>query len=165
MHDDEPSTWPFWLSLGGTTLDGCVGNSWLKWILILECLGVLVSYLIIARNWHHLEKLATSNDGKRALRSLRNIFVLCGICGYATPIVRTFVPAWSPTLFFYLLLNLESWRYVRSLRGLEAIHKDAATLDKLRQHTFANETPIETLSRVKSLLDANLESLNADRRN
>lgn len=166
MHDHVPSQWPFWLSLGGETTDACIGSRCLQIIVVAQCLIVLVEYWMIAHDWHKLEKLAENREGKQALHDLRNIFLLCGCCGYGMVIVRSLIPAWSPTLILFTLLIAVTARYIFRIKGLENIHRDAAILSRVKtaaRISQENETPLETLNRVKSMLDADLERNDAAR--
>lgn len=129
------------------------------------CFGILSGYWIIAKDWHRLEQLTENPHGKEALRSLRNIFILCGICGYGMVIVRSLVPAWCPTVILMIFLNWVTWRYISQLKGLAEIHRDAATLDELKRESrknIENETPLETAARCKRLLDEHLERIDRD---
>lgn len=169
MHTHSPdSAWPFWISLGGETIDACMGSRWLQWMVMCLCVVILVEYWIIAHDWHRLEKLTSHPEGKKALHDLRNIFILCGLCGYGSVVVRAFVPAWSFTVLLLGLLAAVSARYISRLQGLCAIYREAERMESVKRESrraVDGESPLETLSRVKALLDQDLERKeNASRR-
>lgn len=160
MHNHDPSAWPFWLSLGGDTIDACIGSAWLKITVMVLCGCVLAEYWFIAHHWSRLEKLTSNPEGKRALHDLRNIFILCGLCGYGMVIIRAIIPAWSLTIGLLICLISVTAHYILRLNSLGDIHRDAEMMHSFKRESRKNvegETPMETLSRVKALLDASLE--------
>ena len=51
-------------------------------------------YALIALHWGRNERLLPPIPAKRALGNMRNIFVFCGICGYAFIPIKMIWPAW-----------------------------------------------------------------------
>jgi hypothetical protein len=63
-------------------------------LVIALCLGIIAFYTAIAWIWWNNAKLLTTSPAKKALNSLKWVFVLCAFCGYAFPIMKLFWPAW-----------------------------------------------------------------------
>lgn len=115
--EHDVSEWPFWLTLGGDTILPCTGSIWLAILYISLCSIVVSGYLVIAYEWHVLERACESKKGKALLRGLKHIFLGCGICGYGSVVVRVLIPAWSPYIASLLALCFFTWRYIFILRS------------------------------------------------
>src|SRR4051812_39758658 len=65
------------------TLYHCMGGDifWIVATVVLD-LSVAAGYIVIAKHWWKNQRLLAPSPARDALRSMRNIFLFCGICGY-----------------------------------------------------------------------------------
>jgi signal transduction histidine kinase len=94
------------------------------WISVTVTLDLLVAagYVVIAYHWSRNERLLPQSAARTALRTMRNIFVFCGICGYLFIPVKMFWPAWRLYDMFMLGLVFYTWRYALNARNLKVIY-------------------------------------------
>lgn len=119
-------TLTFLITLGGRTSIHCAGGWALLGVLTALRAGVIIGYLVIARDWRRREKTAASNKGIQALGELREIFTWCSICGYLAPIVMALVPVYSINIIALAYLNWRTWRYVGHLSDLQIVYSNKA---------------------------------------
>jgi hypothetical protein len=94
------------------------------WITITVVLDLMVAmgYVIIAYHWSKNERLLKESPARVALRTMRNIFVFCGICGYLFIPVKMFWPAWRLYDCFMVVLVFYTWRYALNALNLKVIY-------------------------------------------
>ena len=94
------------------------------WITVTVVLDLLVAagYVIIAYHWSRNERALPPSPARVALRTMRNIFVFCGICGYLFIPIKMFWPAWRLYDFFMLGLVFYTWRYALNAVNLKVIY-------------------------------------------
>src|SRR5687768_7384636 len=87
------------------TLYHCMSHDNL-WVAITVGLDIAVAagYVVISMHWWRNERTLPDIPAKRALRSIRNIFLFCGICGYIFIPIKMFWPAWRLYDIFMMLL-------------------------------------------------------------
>ncbi|HEX8911080.1 MAG TPA: HAMP domain-containing sensor histidine kinase [Humisphaera sp.] len=174
-----PTGWPIvdWFAGDGRyqTLYHCMGGDHL-WIAATVTLDVVVAagYLLIAKHWWVNERTLPDVPARRALRSMRNIFLFCGLCGYAFIPVKMFWPAWRLYDVFMLVLGYFTWKYAWGAKDLKVIYAELgkntrlqAELDKAREDSkqksfFLNaishdlRTPLNGLTLQASLAEIHL---------
>jgi signal transduction histidine kinase len=94
---------------------------WISITVILD-LMVAMGYVIIAYHWSRNERALKESPARVALRTMRNIFVFCGICGYLFIPVKMFWPAWRLYDFVMLGLVFYTWRYALNALNLKVIY-------------------------------------------
>jgi signal transduction histidine kinase len=169
-----------WFTGGNTpymTLYHCMSNDVL-WIGITIALDVAVAtgYMIIARHWWANERTLPDIPAKRALGSLRNIFLLCGTCGYLFIPIKMVWPAWRLYDIFLAMLVYWTWKYALRTKDLKVIYRELGRgqdlmveLEKSREETrkksfFLNaishdlRTPLNALMLQTSLAELSLKS-------
>ncbi len=94
------------------------------WIAATVSLDLLVAcgYVLIAWHWYRNEKSLPPSPARTALRTMRNIFVFCGICGYLFIPVKMFWPAWRLYDMFMVVLVFYTWRYAINAKNLRVIY-------------------------------------------
>jgi signal transduction histidine kinase len=114
------------------TLIHCMQHDWL-WIVITLVLDVAVAagYVLIAWHWQANQRLLPPSPAKRALGNMRNIFVLCGICGYLFIPVKMVWPAWRLYDIFLVVLVYFTWRYAWGARDLKVVYSELGRARKL----------------------------------
>lgn len=129
------------------------------WVLTIGvlCIGVIISYLIIAYHWY--KNLATLKKGlaKSSLFNMVNIFLFCGICGYLFPLIKMYWPMWRLHALFLLILNIFSWRYALNTPKLkvvyEEIHNAGELTEELNQEKKRTGRVLFHASKVGSPVD------------
>ena len=114
------------------TLVHCMGHDWL-WIGVTVALDLAVAsgYLVIARHWWSNQRTLAPGPARKALGSMRNIFVFCGICGYIFIPIKMFWPAWRLYDMFMLVLAWLTWRYAWSARELKVLYSELGRNERL----------------------------------
>ena len=168
-----------WFS-GGTnqymTLYHCMShdNLWVAITVGLD-LAVAAGYVLIMMHWWRNERTLPDNvPAKHALRSMRNIFLFCGLCGYLFIPIKMFWPAWRLYDIFMMVLVYNTWRYALGARGLKVVYNEIgrsqALADELaqsrseskRKSFFLNaishdlRTPLNAIMLQSHLADMNL---------
>jgi signal transduction histidine kinase len=117
---------------GYMTLIHCMNEDWL-WIGITVALDMLVAagYCLIAWHWQSNQKRLPPSPAKRALGNMRNIFVFCGLCGYAFIPIKMVWPAWRLYDMFMLVLVYFTWRYAWGARDLKVVYSELTRTRKL----------------------------------
>ena len=118
---------------GYMTLIHCMMHDWL-WIWITVALDVAVAagYILIAGHWQiNQRQLVRGSPARRALGNMRNIFVLCGICGYLFIPIKMVWPAWRLYEMVMLILVWMTWRYAWGARDLKVVYSEIGRARKL----------------------------------
>lgn len=118
---------------GYMTLIHCMMHDW-WWIGITVALDVAVAagYILIAWHWQINQRLLPRGSApRRALGNMRNIFVLCGICGYLFIPIKMVWPAWRLYDMVMLVLVWMTWRYAWGARDLKVVYSEIGRAKKL----------------------------------
>ena len=173
-----------WFSGGETpymNLVHCMNHDWF-WIgaTIALDLSIAIGYAIIALHWRRNERNAPDSQAKNALSSMRNIFILCGTCGYLFIPIKMYWPAWRLYDLFLAFLVYYTWKYVWKAKDLSVIYREIersaklerelaeARLESERKSFFLNaishdlRTPINGLVLQAHLADMSLEADDTD---
>jgi signal transduction histidine kinase len=104
-------------------LAGCMRRDYF-WIGVTITLdfSVAIGYVLIAYHWSRNEKQLPPSPAKTALKTMRNIFVFCGICGYLFIPIKMIWPAWRLYDMFMLVLVFYTWRYALNAKNLKVIY-------------------------------------------
>lgn len=94
---------------------------WVTLTVVLD-LMVAIGYLLIAKHWWVNQRSLPDSAPKRALGSMRNIFLFCGICGYVFIPVKMFWPAWRLYDLFMVFLAYFTWKYAWGARELKVVY-------------------------------------------
>ena len=115
-------------------LSHCMSGDTL-WIAITVALDLAVAagYALICLHWYRNAKMHPDGPPKRALATMRNIFLFCGICGYIFIPIKMVWPAWRLYDIFMAALLFYTWRYAWSARDLKVIYSELNRSDKLVQ--------------------------------
>ena len=105
------------------------------WIGITVALDVAVAagYGLIALHWYRNERVLPVGPAKRALGTMRNIFLFCGICGYAFIPIKMVWPAWRLYDLVMAALVFYTWRYAWNARDLKVIYTELNRSERLAQ--------------------------------
>ena len=113
-----------WLAGNGRyhTLVHCMGRDSF-WIIVTVLLDLTVAagYGVIALHWWRNQRHLPESAAKRALGTMRNIFLFCGICGYVFIPVKMVWPAWRLYDLFMLALAYYTWRYAWGAKDLKVV--------------------------------------------
>ena len=109
---------------------------WVALTVVLD-LAVASGYALIALHWWRQQQCAQQNLAHRALGNMKNIFVFCGICGYAFIPIKMFWPAWRLYDFFVMILAFYTWRYAWNARELKVIYDELTRSEELKQDVEA----------------------------
>ena len=106
-------------------LTHCMQHDWV-WIGITVVLDLTVAsgYVVIALHWWRNERPLAESPAKSALRNMKNIFVLCGLCGYIFIPIKMFWPAWRLYDGFLAILAFYTWRYALRTRELRVVYNE-----------------------------------------
>lgn len=135
-------------------LDHCMNHDML-WILVTVTLDLAVAcgYLLIARHWWVNERTLPNSGAKTALKSMRNIFAFCGVCGYIFIPIKMFWPAWRLYDFFMAVLVYFTWKYAWGAKNLKVVYSElgrntqlAADLEKSREESRRKSSFLNALS-------------------
>lgn len=106
---------------------------WVTLTVVLD-LMVAIGYLLIAKHWWVNQRSLPDSAPKRALGSMRNIFLFCGLCGYVFIPVKMFWPAWRLYDLFMVFLAYFTWKYAWGARELKVVYNAIG-----RNETLARE--------------------------
>jgi signal transduction histidine kinase len=135
-------------------LYGCMkhDNFWIGLTIALD-LSVAVGYVIIALHWWRNQRHLPDVPAKRVLATIRNIFILCGLCGYLFIPIKMFWPAWRLYDFAMMFLAYSTWRYVFSATNLKVVYTELgrtsaleAELQKSQQESLRKSQFLNALS-------------------
>jgi hypothetical protein len=147
---------------GYMTLFHCMRHDTL-WIAITVLLDLTVAtgYCLIAFHWWKNERGIPDSPAKEALGRMKNIFILCGICGYLFIPLKMFWPAWRLYDLFMTVLAYHTWRYAWGARDLRVVYRDLGRADELAGDNAelrrAYEATIEGWARALDLRDRETE--------
>jgi len=162
---------------GYMTLVHCMNHDyfWI-WITVALDFAVAAGYVLIAKHWWENERLLRDSPAKSALQGMKNIFILCGICGYLFIPIKMFWPAWRLYDAFLAVLAYSTWRYALRSRELSVVYNELGRSERLavelqesqeegrRKSHFLNalshdlKTPLNGLTLQTELAVLNLES-------
>lgn len=122
----------------------CMGHDYL-WIGITIALDVAVAagYLLIAKHWWTNERTLPDSPARRALASMRNIFLFCGICGYLFIPIKMVWPAWRLYDLVMLALVYFTWRYAWGATDLKVIYAELGKGKRLAEELEATREESE----------------------
>lgn len=129
-------------------LTHCMRHDWC-WIFVTVVLDLAVAsgYVVIAVHWWRNEHPLAESSAKSALRSMKNIFVFCGLCGYIFIPVKMFWPAWRLYDGFLAVLAFYTWRYALQTRQLKVVYSELSRSAQLERDLVESRAE----SRRKSL--------------
>src|SRR4051812_47141140 len=112
----------------------CMGHDrpWIVLTVLLDA-AVAAGYGCIAMHWWKNERTLPPVPAKRALRHMRNIFLFCGLCGYAFIPVKMFWPAWRLYDLFMVFLVYFTWRYAWGARELKVVYNELGRTNQLAE--------------------------------
>jgi PAS domain S-box-containing protein len=90
------------------------------WATVVLSLVVLAGYVAIGFNWYFQSRLARK-ESAAALRHLRNIFLICAVCGYAFWTIDMPWIVWRIYNVLLFALACYTWSYVWRSRGVSLI--------------------------------------------
>ena len=177
MGIDEVLNWFAGGRDGYMTLVHCMNHDtfWIALTVALD-LAVALGYILIALHWWRNERALEESQAKLALRSMKNIFLFCGICGYVFIPIKMFWPAWRLYDGFLAVLVYFTWRYALRTRNLAVVYSELGRTERLakdleetredsrRKSFFLNaishdlKTPLNGLMLQVELAELNLSS-------
>jgi signal transduction histidine kinase len=126
-----------WFAGGNTPymrLSDCMAGDtfWMVFTVSLD-ICVALGYGLIALHWWRNCRALPPTPARSALNNMRNIFLFCGICGYAFIPIKMVWPAWRLYDFFMLVLVYFTWEYAWSARDLKVIYSELGRTNKLAE--------------------------------
>lgn len=103
---------------------------WVTLTIILD-VAVAAGYGVITTHWWKNQRMLPVSPARTALANMRNIFMFCGICGYAFIPIKMVWPAWRLYDLFMLALVFYTWRYALNAKDLRVIYTAVGRSDKL----------------------------------
>lgn len=141
----------------------CVGGHvWVAVAVTLLCSSVVIGYICIGLEWQRSRKALSSGPADRALVRMRNIFLLCGLCGYAFLPMKFLMPVvalpyvwfgWGAAMVF---LNYYTWAYWLDRRHFRVVYEDAAVRTHAEQTIAAVKAAVDQddIQRAKEIMEA-----------
>jgi signal transduction histidine kinase len=130
-----------WFAGNGRYMDlvHCMGHDRL-WIAITVALDFTVAggYALIALHWWKNQRDLPDSPAKRALGTMRNIFLFCGICGYLFIPIKMVWPAWRLYDIVMVVLCYYTWRYALGARDLKVVYNELGRSAKLKEDLEAS---------------------------
>ncbi len=113
-------------------LSHCMRNDYF-WIGVTIALDLAVAggYVVIAAHWRRSGQGLIKSPARKALSELKNIFILCGVCGYVFIPIKMFWPAWRLYDIVLAVLVYFTWRYALRARSLKVIYENLDRADQL----------------------------------
>jgi signal transduction histidine kinase len=102
-----------------------------SWVTLALSALLAVGYGVIAFNWYFQSKLARKAESKAALARLRNLCIICAICGSILFAVNMPWIVWRCYDIVLLALAISTWRFVLKMRGLSLVDERLAQVDAL----------------------------------
>jgi len=99
----------------------------------LLSLCVAAGYCAIAINWFFQTKLAHHAESRAALARLRNISIVCAICGMVLFAAQTPWVLWRVYDAFLLLIGFHAWSFVVRTRGPGLVDDRLKQVDELER--------------------------------
>lgn len=129
------SDWLAWFTGHGRYMDltHCMGGDapWIALTIVLD-LAVAAGYVVIARHWAQNEELLGDSPAKSALRSIKVVFIVCGICGYLFIPIKMFWPAWRLYDLALMILVYYTWRYAMGAQHLRVVYTQLDQTEHLK---------------------------------
>jgi signal transduction histidine kinase len=72
-----------------------------------------------------------ATPAREALSNIRNIFIFCGLCGYAFIPVKMFWPAWRLYDMFMAVLVYFTWKYALRAKDLKVVYNELGRSNEL----------------------------------
>ena len=135
VHAAAAGSWDWFTGFGRYhNLIQCMDGD-ILWIAITVALDLAVAagYALIAMHWWRNARHLPDVPAKRALASMRNIFVFCGLCGYAFIPIKMFWPAWRLYDLFMFVLVYFTWKYAWSAKDLKVVYTELGRSSKLAE--------------------------------
>src|SRR4051794_22969205 len=121
-------------------LTHCMGHDtfWIAATVILD-LTVATGYALIAWHWWTNQRLLPDGaPAKQAMGNMRNIFLFCGICGYAFIPIKMVWPAWRLYDLVMAALVYFTWKYAWNARDLKVVYRELGRSSKLEADLAAS---------------------------
>jgi signal transduction histidine kinase len=115
---------------------------WVTLTVVLD-LTVAIGYLLIAKHWWVNQRSLPDSAPKRALGSMRNIFLFCGLCGYVFIPVKMFWPAWRLYDLFMVILGYFTWKYAWGARELKIVYNAIGRHETLASELQASRAEVQ----------------------
>ncbi len=114
------------------TLNMCMHGD-TPWIVITVLLDFAVAsgYILIAKHWWRNERTMPPTPGRKALTSMRNIFIFCGLCGYMFIPIKMVYPAWRLYDLFMIFLVYFTWKYAWGAKDLKVLYNELGRTNQL----------------------------------
>jgi signal transduction histidine kinase len=111
----------------------CMGGDrfWIALTVALD-LSVALGYYVIVRHWARNERLLAEGPAKSALRSIKAVFIFCGVCGYIFIPVKMIWPAWRLYDLALIALAYYTWRYALGSQQLRVVYSELDRTAQLR---------------------------------
>jgi len=115
---------------GYMRLYGCMRQDvlWITITILLD-LTIAAGYAMIAMHWWKNARSLPPIPAKSAMGNMRNIFVFCGICGYAFIPIKMFWPAWRFYDIAMGFLVYFTWKYALSAKTLNVVYSALSRSD------------------------------------
>jgi hypothetical protein len=130
-------------------LTHCMGHDypWIATTVLLD-LAVATGYGLIAWHWWTNQKhLPDGAPAKKALGNMRNIFLFCGICGYAFIPIKMVWPAWRLYDVFMAALVYFTWKYAWSAKDLKVVYRELGRSSRLEADLEASRRNLAARAR------------------
>ena len=104
------------------------------WVVLTVALDLAVGagYALIAMHWWQNQRNLPPTPAKRALATMRNIFIFCCLCGYIFIPVKMFWPAWRLYDLALAVLVYYTWKYALSAKNLKVIYNELGKTQQLK---------------------------------
>ncbi len=116
-----------WFAGNGQYMDlrHCMGGDtfWIIATVVLD-LVVAAGYILIALHWNQNQQSLTNPQTRVAMGRLRNIFLLCGLCGYVFIPIKMVWPAWRLYDMAMVALAYTTWRYAWGAKDLKVVYRE-----------------------------------------
>jgi PAS domain S-box-containing protein len=106
-----------------------------RWAWVTVTLSALLGlgYCLIAFNWYFQSRLARSGEATKTLARLRNLCIICGLCGYLFYVLESRWAVWRMYDAVLLVLNIHTWWFVSRMRGMSLVDERLAQVDELEK--------------------------------
>jgi signal transduction histidine kinase len=140
-------------------LDHCMDHDYL-WIGITVGLdfAVAAGYCLIAMHWWRNQRTLPDTPAKRALGTLRNIFIFCGVCGYIFIPIKMVWPAWRLYDIFMAVLVYYTWRYAIRSRELKVVYNELGRTSQLVEDLAASQRESQQKSSFLNAISHDLKT-------
>jgi signal transduction histidine kinase len=118
---------------------------WVSITIFLD-LSIACGYILIASHWLRNERLLPDSPSKRAMAAMKNIFIFCGLCGYAFIPIKMFWPAWRLYDIFLAALAFYTWRYAWGAKDLKVVYNELGRTSELAKQLEASKAEVQRRS-------------------